>query len=230
MLKTLCERRTIMSEFTPIEISTWPAYGQFYYYTEMAPTSYSVTRDIDVTRLRAAVKARGIKFFPAYLYAVTKVIGGIKEFRIGLNDGILGIWDSLIPAYPQYHDDDETTSLLWTEVSGSFSDFYSAYLTDRKDHGESHGILSSKGIPPKNSYIISCIPWFTFESFSLHNHGIKDYYFPSFEAGAFKHSADRVFMPLSATVHHATVDGHTLKCFYDGLDMLLAFPESWLDK
>lgn len=83
-------------------------------------------------------------------------------------------------------------------------------------------------MPPANAYIISCIPWFTFNSFSLHNHGIKDYYVPSFEAGGFAETAGgKLNMPLSVTVHHAVTDGYHLKVFLrsckdDGLSRRVA--------
>ena len=166
--------------FTPIDRNTWPMAQQFYYYTEMAPTTYTVTVTLDVTILRKTLKSKGIKFFPAYLYLVTKAIGKQQELRMSMQNGILGYWDHLTPAYPQFHEDDKTTSLLWTEYNDDFQLFYERYLEDTKKHGSSHGILTSKGVPLSNAYVISCIPWFTFNSFSLHNHGMKDYFVPSF--------------------------------------------------
>jgi len=73
-------------------------------------------------------------------------------------DGVLGIWKELTPAYPQFHQDDKTTSLLWTEFCKDFSEFYDNYERDVKVYGDSHGVLSSKGIPLPNAYIISCYP------------------------------------------------------------------------
>lgn len=147
---------------------------------------------------------------------------------MGLKDGVLGHWQTLTPAYPQFHEDDKTTSLLWTEYEPCFESFYKSYINDTKTHGSSHGILSSKGVPPANAYIISCIPWFSFNSFSLHNHGIKDYYVPSLEAGGFKENGSSIIMPLSVTVHHATTDGYHLKLFFEELQELMNTPEKWL--
>lgn len=218
-----------MSDFQPIDMETWPMAQAFYYYTQMAPTSYTVNVNIDVTILRKILKARGYKFFPAYLYSVTKAISKQPELRVSLQDNILGHWDSLTPTYPQFHEDDKTTSLLWTEYHDNFEVFYRQYLTDTNQHGGSHGILSSKGAPPPNAYIISCIPWFTFESFSVHNHGIKNYYVPSFEAGGFTERSDgKIMMPLSVTVHHATTDGYHLKAFFEELQRTMNTPHEWL--
>lgn len=218
-----------MNIFQPIAMQTWPRAQIFHYYTQMAPTSYTVNVNMDVTTLRKELKAKGYHFFPAYLYLVSRAIRRRQELRIAVRDGVLGEWEYLTPAYPQFHEDDKTTSLLWTEYCEDFTEFHSQYLSDTAKHGQSHGILSSKGVPPAYSYIISCIPWFTFQSFSLHNHGIKDYYFPSFEAGGFVKTADgKIIMPLSVTVHHAATDGWHLKVFFEELQQSMNHPEEWL--
>lgn len=218
----------IENNFHPIDIQTWPMAQAFHYYTQMAPTTYTVNVTMDVTVLRKTLKSKGYKFFPAYLYLVTRAISKQQELRIAVNDGILGCWDNLTPAYPQFHKDDKTTSLLWTEYDEHFDAFYKQYIKDTAQHGDSHGILSSKGLPLPNAYIVSCIPWFSFNSFSLHNHGIKDYYFPSFEAGGFTETDGKIMMPLSVTVHHATTDGYHLKVFFEELQRTMSNPDEWL--
>ncbi|MGL5433941.1 MAG: CatA-like O-acetyltransferase [Lachnospiraceae bacterium] len=218
-----------MCKFEPVDIKNWPRAQAFHYYTQMAPTTYSVNVNMDVTILREELKNRNLRFFPAYLYLVTKAIRTLPELRTAVRDGVLGHWDSLTPAYPQFHRDDQTTSLLWTKYHDNFSIFYDRYIKDTTKHGESHGILSSKGLPLPNSYIISCIPWFSFNSFALHNHGIKDYYLPSLESGRFiKNPDNTVAMPLSITVHHATTDGFHLKQFFEELQHSMDVPLSWL--
>lgn len=194
----------------------------------MAPTTYTVNVTLDVTVMRKTLKANNIKLFPAYLYLVTRTISKQQELRISVQNGVLGYWNDLTPAYPQFHDDDKTTSLLWTEYDDNFRVFYKCYLEDTAKHGNSHGILSSKGVPLPNAYIISCIPWFTFNSFSLHNHGIKDYFVPSFEAGGFVESNGKITMPFSVTVHHATTDGYHLNVFFAELQRTMNYPDEWL--
>lgn len=214
--------------FKPIDMKTWPMAQTFYYYTQIAPTSYTIEVSIDVTILRKTLKQKGYKFFPAYLFLVTRAIEKQKELRVAVQDGVLGYWETLTPLYPQFHEDDKTTSLLWTEYDDCFQVFYDRYMEDTQVHGSSHGILSSKGMPPANGYVISCIPWFTFNSFSLHNHGIKDYYVPSFEAGGFTENDGKITMPLSITVHHATTDGYHIKTFLEELQKTINEPESWI--
>ena len=219
---------TMEEIFEPINQDTWPMAQSFYYYTQMAPTTYTINVTMDVTVLRKELKQRGLKFFPAYLWLVTNAINRVEELRVGLKDGVLGHWKQLTPIYPQFHEDDKTTSLLWTEYHDNFSEFYKHYNKDINAYGDNHGILTAKGIPLPNGYVISCIPWFTFQSFSLHNHGLKDYYFPSFEAGKFVESAGKTLMPLSVTAHHATTDGYHLKVFFEALQDSMDHLAQWL--
>lgn len=48
-------------KFTPIEMGTWPRAQMFYYFSSMAPTGYSMTVNLDVTKLRKTVKDKGLK-------------------------------------------------------------------------------------------------------------------------------------------------------------------------
>lgn len=89
--------------FNPIDKTTWSMAQQFYYYTEIAPTTYTINVTLDVTVLRKALKADGYKFFPAYLYLVTRAISKQQELRISVQNEVLGYWDYLTPAYPQFH-------------------------------------------------------------------------------------------------------------------------------
>ena len=59
-------------KFTPIDLQTWPRGQMFYYFSKMAPTGYSMTVNVDVTEMRKTLRDAGLKFFPAYLWLVTK--------------------------------------------------------------------------------------------------------------------------------------------------------------
>lgn len=203
--------------FTPIDVNAWPRAQVFHYFSKMAPTQYSITVDVDVTRLRATLKSANRKFFPAYLYLVTKCLNEQAEFKIAVKDGALGYYDVLTPLYASFHEDDKTFSLMWTEYAEDFSDFYEAYLDNQARYGGSHGVLAQPGLPPANAYTVSCVPWISFSHFAVLGDAGKAYYFPSVEAGKFKEQDGKILMPLSLTCHHATTDGWHLHQFLDSL-------------
>ncbi len=216
-------------QFTPIDPATWPRAEEFHYFSKIAPTGYTICVDMDVTILRKALKDAGRKFFPAYLYLVTRSINLQQEFKTALKDGALGFYESLTPLYACFHEDDKTISLMWTEYDESFERFYSAYLQDAAMYGSKRGLLSKPGMPPENSYIVSCVPWVSFSSFSLHSYAVRDYFFPSMEAGKFFERDEKKLMPLSVTAHHAATDGYHMSLFFNELQRLMDHPESWID-
>ena len=169
--------------FIPIDPQNWPRLQTFYYFSKMAPTGYSITVNLDVSRLLETVRKAGIKFFPVYLWLVTKNLNAQTEFKLAEKDGVLGYYDSLTPLYAHFQEDDHTFSLMWTEYTDSFAEFYIAYLHNQKTFGNTHGILSQPQTPPPaNAYTISCIPWISFTHFAVHSYENKPYYFPSVEA------------------------------------------------
>ena len=204
--------------FTPIDLKTWPRGQMFYYFSQMAPTGYSMTVEMDVTHLRKTLKEGNIKFFPAYLWLVTKNLNKQMEFKVAHKEGVLGFYDELTPLYAHFHEDDHNISFMWTAYYEEFMEFYKAYLDNQQRYGPNHGVLSQPQTPPpENAYTVSCIPWVKFSHFAVHSYEQKAYYFPSVEAGKIFEKEGRSYLPLSLTCHHATTDGYHVKCFLEGL-------------
>jgi len=207
------------AQFKPLDINKWERGEVFYYFSKMAPTGYSITVDIDVTKWHSTVKESGCRFFPSYLWLVTKTLKEQKEFKIAVVDGQLGYYNTITPLYATFHDDTKTFSLMWTQFDDDFRAFHEAYVRNQTEHGANHGILSQKGmVPPPNAYTVSCLPWVSFKHFATHSYDNKPYYFPSLEAGRLFTKTDdsgkpRLMMPLSITCHHAATDGWNVSRF-----------------
>ena len=170
--------------FTPIDPAAWKRGQIFHYFSRMAPTGYSLTVQLDVTNMKASVKRAGMKFFPAYLWLVTRTLNRQEEFCMAEKDGQLGWYDHLMPLYASFHEDDKTFSLMWTAYEEDFRAFHAAYLRNQQAYGKNHGILSQPDqLPPPNAYTVSCAPWIPFTHFAVHSYGKQPYYFPSVEAG-----------------------------------------------
>lgn len=203
--------------FTPIDFNTWPRREMFYYFSKMAPTGYSLTVNLDVTHLRKTVKEAGLKFFPAYLWLVTRCLSQQPEFKCAIKDGQLGYYDTLTPLYATMHPETHTISLMWTQFCESFPEFHQRYVENQKKYGDHHGVLSRPELPPENAYTVSCVPWVDFTHFSVQSYENKDYFFPSVEAGKMTEVNGKWKMPLSLTCHHATTDGWHIQQFLSHL-------------
>ena len=229
--KSKFETDTNEMKFTPIDPKTWKRAELFGYFSQMAPTGYSMTVELDITKLLNTLKAAKCKFFPAYLWLVTKALNRQEEFKIAIKDGQLGYYETLTPLYATFHEDDKTFSFMWTSFSEDFTEFYQAYLENQRLYGDNHGVLAQKGLlPPENAYTVSCLPWVSFKSFSVHSYENKPYYFPSVEAGKYYESAGKILLPLSITCHHATTDGYHVARFLESLQKDMDNFETFLEK
>ena len=63
--------------FTPIDLRSWPRGQMFSYFSKMAPTGYSITMNMDVTELKAAVAGRVLEqgyWVYRYQYTIAPVL------------------------------------------------------------------------------------------------------------------------------------------------------------
>ena len=72
--------------FTPIETESWYLREIFYYFTKIAPTTYSITSKVDVTNMVKNIKERKLMFFPSLLWLSTTIFNEMDEFRIGFKE------------------------------------------------------------------------------------------------------------------------------------------------
>ena len=102
--------------FTPIDPNTWPRRDHFNYYRNILPVGYTVTVRLDVTRFRAMLAHRGLKFYPSFIWCVSHTILSHPAFRMGVDkEGNPGVHDVVHPNYTVFHEDDHTFSDCWTE-------------------------------------------------------------------------------------------------------------------
>lgn len=203
--------------FTETDLKTCNRVQTFMYFSKMAPTGYSLTVKVDVTKFKNTLKEKGLRFYPAYIWLMTRNFNKQKEFKMAVKDDKVGYYDTLTPFYAVFHDDDKTFSMIWTEYSDSFSEFYSRFIENEKKYGANHGFLARPDIPPENAYTVSCMPWVSFEHFAVHSYENKPYFFPSAEAGKYHTENGKLVMPVSITCHHAATDGYHVKTFFEEL-------------
>lgn len=180
----------------------------------------SMTTDIDASRFVRGVKENGYRFYPAFLYTVTKVINSHEEFRMGYSpEGQVGIWDEVCPSYIIYHPDDETMTRIFTPWQDDFHSFYGAATADM-DKYESYRGISIADVPP-NTFDVSCAPWIRYRSLDFHVFDEGTHLAPIITWGKFEpDSSGRIMMPLSLQIHHAAADGFHVGRFFTEVQAL----------
>lgn len=192
-----------MAEFTLIDLAGWPRRTFFEHYLHEIPCTYSLTTNIDITHIRK----QHLRLYPALLYALTRTVNQFPQFRTALDsEGHPGIFSEMLPCYTVFQPETETFTNLWTEVTGSYSDFAAAYERDLTEYG---AVLSIEGKPntPPNIFPVSMVPWESFTGFNLNLPKGSTYLLPIFTFGRFMEQDGHTLIPLSVQVHHAVCDG-----------------------
>lgn len=218
----------INTNYKEIDLSQWNRREYFYYFTKMMPTGYSISVDVDITETYNAAKKINKKFFPAYLYIVSRLISEQPEFLIGKVDDKLVQYEVLHPSYSIFHEDDKSISNMWTTYNSDFEIFYENYIKDSEEYGDKHGAVVKNVAPPQNAYMIGAIPWVSFNSYTPIPFTPLNSYFPILQAGKYRDENNRKIMPLSFTIHHAVADGYHVSLFFNKLQKAMSKPEDWL--
>jgi chloramphenicol O-acetyltransferase type A len=158
-------------KFNIIDLEKWPRKTHFGFYTQEGKSAYNLTANIDVTKLMAFLKKENYKFYPTFIYIVSKAINKIENLKIRVDDsGKLGYWDYISPTYTIFHDDDKTFSCIYTEYNADFRLFYKEVILDLNEYKNKKGFCPKPS--PKNCFHTSCIPWLTYTGLSLHLYNI----------------------------------------------------------
>ncbi|SCW86065.1 chloramphenicol O-acetyltransferase type A [Paenibacillus tianmuensis] len=214
--------------FTVIDMNKWERRAYFEHYMNEIRCTFSITANLNITKLLPVLRAKGFKLYPAFLYMVTKTVNAHREFRVCFNEeGELGYWEKMLPSFTFFHKDDKTFSDLWTDFSNDFGVFHQNYLDDMNTYGEVKG-LSVKGNEPPNTINVSSIPWVSFTGFNLNVYTDGRYLLPIMTCGKYFEQAGEILLPVSLQVHHAVCDGYHASIFINELQEMANHCEQWL--
>nr|WP_272700485.1 type A chloramphenicol O-acetyltransferase [Desulfovibrio sp. Fe33] len=207
--------------FTRIDMDTWKRRELFRHFTEVAPCSFSMTANLDITRFRATQKANGLKLYPMLICLIAGAVNTMPEFRTAYREsGELVIHDILHPSYTVFDKESELFSAIWTEFDGNRNAMYEAVLDDMARYGGTRRYCP-KPDPPENLFNISAIPWTSFTGFNLNLPRAEKYLLPIFTMGKFFEQGASVQLPLAIQAHHAVCDGFHASRLLEQLQDLL---------
>ena len=213
--------------FNKIDLDNWKRKEIFNHYLKQQ-TTFSITTEIDISVLYRNIKQQGYKFYPTFIFLVTKVVNSNTAFRTDYNsEGDLGYWDKLHPLYTIFDSESETFSGIWSTVKNEFKEFYDLYLSDIEKYNGS-GKLFPKTPIPENTVSISIIPWTSFTGFNLNINNNSNCLLPIITAGKFIKKGDSSYLPLSLQVHHSVCDGYHVGIFMNSVQELADSSNIWL--
>lgn len=210
-------------DFKKINLKTWERkhyYDYFMNRENKMRCRFGMTANIDITNLLSVIKRNKLRCYPTFTYLVSKVINKYSFFKISSYNEDLVIWDKLNVGYPMFNEKTKTVTSIWLEYNNNFDIFYKSALKDIQKYSGIENMLAKGDLPP-NFYDISCIPWVSFTDFQIDMFEVDGtWLMPLVVIGKFFKSDNKILMPVSIKLHHATCDGYHAGVFYNELQNL----------
>ena len=215
MLKTHPKKRRKNMNYTKIDVESWERRDLFKLYTTDLKIVMNMTVDVDITNMITQLKKNGLRFYPAMIWVVSRLMNARDEFKYHLTeDGELIKWDYVSPSYTDFNPETEKFNKFVTEYSPDFKTFYDRVVADCEKHKNETGFLPNQ---PKNTFDISCLPWTSYKSLDLHIYSDGKSLFPIVIWGKYHEENGRIIIPVTAMLHHAVCDGFTVSRFFNEL-------------
>lgn len=217
-------------KFNLIDKENWSRKPYFDYYMNNIKCTYSMTANIEITDLLMQVKRNNIKLYPILIYMTSKIVNNHEELRTSFDEeGNLGYWESMSPSFTIFHKDDESFSNIWTEYSDDFKTFYNNCLQDIGKYSNVKKLFAKEN-QPKNTFPVSCVPWFSFTGANLnvYSDGKSPYLLPIITYGKYFAQRAKSVIPISLQMHHAVCDGYHATRFLNELQAMAHNFKEWL--
>ena len=205
--------------YTIVDFSTWPRGDLFRFYMDHMRVVMSLTVDMNVTPLVQFVKKNNMKFYPAMIWVVSRVVNSHEEFKFGWDkDGNLICWDFISPSYAHFHPEDGNFTKLVTPYGKDLAEFHTRFLEDREKYRDLRAVVEDQ---PANHFDVSCLPWVRYRHFDVHVFDQGDFLAPVVTWGKYEAEGDKLVMPLTMNIHHAVADGFHLSRFFADVQELI---------
>ena len=206
--------------YSKIDLNTWKRGSLFKFYIDNMRIVMSLTVDIDVAPLLAYARKNKLRFYPAMIWVVAKVINSHDEFKYAWDsNGNLIRWDSISPFYAIFNQEDESFTKFVTEYSDNLLDFCKRVENDRKKYENERAIIKNQ---PQNFFDVTCLPWVRYKHFDVHVFDDGKFLAPVVTWGKYEQVSDnKVLMPLTMNIHHAVADGFHLSRFFNEVQTLI---------
>lgn len=196
-------------------MESWDRRDLYTFYMKDLKIVMNMTVEMDVTHLLAFSRERGLKFHSVMMWAVGHILNSRDEFRYSLDDnGELIRWDFISPSYTDFNPETEHFVKFVTEYSEDLADFCARVEADKAKYKDGWGFIPDQ---PKNVYDISCVPWVSYQSLSLHVDAGGPCLFPVVLWGKYHEENGKTMMPVTSNVNHAVCDGFHLCRFFNEL-------------
>ena len=168
-----------------------------------------------MTDLAVYSQQTGTKFYINFLYALAKALNSRDDYKMRYlyQEDKLVVFDKINPAHYVFHEDTETFTIVYTEFSENYQEFYSNCCADIEKGKQTriYGLDGSK----LNYFDASYISWLSYEALHVELPDGHLHFPPIINWGKYKNENGRLLMPVTVRMNHAIADGYVVsKAFW----------------
>lgn len=193
----------------------------FEYFRTMNHPHYSITANVDITRLLEKIKDESLKFTPVMVYQITNTAHQIKPFLQRIRGTEVIEHDYVHPSFSVSTKVSDVFSFCEVKYNGEFKDFYERAI-DRIKIMQEDPVFEDE--EERDDYLfLSALPWISFTSITHAMHYHPHDCIPRISWGKTFQDGNKTLMPLSLTGHHALIDGKNMGDYYNLFQEKISF-------
>lgn len=198
-----------------IDRKSWPREEHYRFFAPMSYPFYSLTFPVDVTALRRHAKERGVSFYAAMVFLVTKAMEDVEEFRLRDRNGVIVRHDRLIPSFTDLKPGSELFQIITLEAGDDLAEF--CVRAKAKTAAQSEFITAGDWDEDQLIYF-TCLPWFPITALTNERDIDPSDTVPRVSWGRWEEQDGHTILNLSLELNHRLLDGYHVGQFYAALN------------
>lgn len=201
-----------------INLENWARKSHFEFFKNMQSPHFSLTANVDVTKLVDHCAKSDTSFFAAMLYTLLEAANSVPEFRQRFRGNDV-VEHENVHASQTVPIDNDRFAFCDVKYTNSWKKFNQKFNQELKEAQKQKQLVDH--VAMDDSWIFfSCLPWVSFTSFKNPTNGKGDCT-PRISWGKYFAEGTSLKVPVGIEVHHALVDGVHVGHFFNKLESLL---------
>lgn len=198
-----------------IDLNTWKRREHFEFFKNFSSPFWTVTVQLDCTKLYQKAKANNRSFYLSCLHAVLRAANQTPALRIRIEDGKPVQYDR-IHIFPTFPREDGTFGCAFFEFKEDLDEFSAAARAKENALKQKPGFCPDPEGERPDAIYFSALPWIHFTALvSEHNGSNRG--IPNMTVGKMAEHDGKRTLPLSVAAHHAVADGKDVGEFLERL-------------
>ena len=188
-----------------IDFNSWPRKEHFRFFSGLSFPFYGVTLSLDVTNLRSYVKAHGLSFYYALIYATLTAMNSLPDFLYKIRGDRIVRHDRLHPSFVVLDEDTHRIKIVNVPLDGTMEDF--CRRAEARVSAQTEPFPDAQQEARDDLVYISCTPWFSFTSLTNEMDCNPDDSIPRSTWGKYEQRDGRLILPYAVQLNHRLLDG-----------------------